>query len=142
MEFSGYQWYCNGNPISGATQQFYSAGQSTKDLLHIDQTYSVEITLANGDKLRTCEAYPVVTEKSDVQVYPNPVQKGRSVYVVVPDESYFNAEIRIYSITGQFIKSQRIDGLRTEVNLNLNLPTGTYIVQVKDHQIKLVITEF
>ena len=72
---SSYQWYFNGNPISGANNQSYSAVQSG--------LYKVEVMDSRGCKLVSAEVNVTVTaivnvnpSSIDLKVSPNPVISG------------------------------------------------------------------
>jgi hypothetical protein len=135
--FTGYQWYCDDVLLPGETRQYYSAGNALDNLLHPDRSYYVELILDNGDKMHTCPTSPTLKyAAAALKAYPNPAKQGQAVQIEIPDQ-YANEEIRIYSATGQLVKSLRVNGPVTEATLNL--PAGLYIIHIKDIQTKIVI---
>ena len=47
-QYTAYQWYCNGQPIAGATEQFFY------DPNGLNGSYHVVVTLADGTKQASC----------------------------------------------------------------------------------------
>lgn len=70
--YNGYQWFKDGNAITGATQQYY------KDPNGLNGTYHVRLTTTTGQIVNTCSKSLAIkkTESSSISVYPNPVQTG------------------------------------------------------------------
>lgn len=70
--YNGYQWFKDGNAITGATQQYY------KDPNGLNGTYHVRLTTTTGQVVNTCSKSLAIkkTESSSISVYPNPVQTG------------------------------------------------------------------
>ncbi len=115
-----YQWNLNGNPISGATGQFYSP--------LTPGNYSVTVNYSNGCSA-TSDTYIVtgINELSNslyISVYPNPANDNLTI------ESSQNALIDITNIQGQLIKSIATNSNKTNVDVSA-LPSGVYFVEVK-----------
>lgn len=76
------------------------------------------------------EVFNVITANIElsytVKVFPNPVTDGR--FTVRLSEAPFDASMTIYDLTGASVFSSPIESNETEVNLSL--PTGTYILKV------------
>jgi uncharacterized repeat protein (TIGR02543 family) len=56
--FTGYQWFKNGEPLPKDTLQFYSAGPYRTDTLDTEDKYSIQMNYAKGDeqfRISTCE---------------------------------------------------------------------------------------
>lgn len=70
--YNGYQWFKDGNAITGATQQYY------KDPNGLNGTYHVRLTTTTGQIVNTCSKSLAIkkSESSSISVYPNPVQTG------------------------------------------------------------------
>ena len=117
---ASYQWNLNGNPISGATGQFYSP--------LTPGNYSVTVTYSNG-----CSATSAITivtginELSNslyISVYPNPATDNLTI------ESPQSALIEITNIQGQLIKAFTTTGNKTNIDVSA-FPSGMYVVEVK-----------
>lgn len=116
---SSYQWYLNGNPINGATGQFYAPL-----LLGV---YSVAIIAANGcsaisDGFNFVGIYEL-SISLNASVYPNPAYENLII------ESPQKAVIEIYNIQGQLIKAIETSSNKESVNVSA-LPNGLYYVKV------------
>lgn len=59
-EFTAFQWYKNGEPISGANTSYYYVGPV--ETLDFDAYYSVELTRPDGTTIRSCEYKPIKME--------------------------------------------------------------------------------
>jgi hypothetical protein len=139
-----YQWYFNGNPVSGATDYFYVAP--------ISGDYNVVATDANG-----CEVEAVVfnvvaniqppAESGLLTVFPNPV--GETLHVKsLPAEAFVQAgyqltgtavEISIYNMLGELVLAvpplsfgERHGG-EAAVDCRL-LPSGLYYLKISANE--------
>jgi hypothetical protein len=139
--FTAYQWYREDEPITGATEQFYSAGDKATDLLD-NVFYHAALTTAEGEKLRTCPAKPSTLTLKTLVAYPNPVHSGELLRLDtgMSDEQLQGAELRIYSVTGTLVLRQKITG-GNPVELQLNLPSGVYVLYVNEQQVRLLVNE-
>ncbi|TAL61207.1 MAG: T9SS type A sorting domain-containing protein [Bacteroidetes bacterium] len=121
---AGYQWYLNGNPISGATSQFHTATQNG--------LYSVCVTDANG--CSSCSApYNFSTtgiaennNANDISVYPNPTN---GIFTVTA--AGYGYEIEIYNIMGEKIFQSVIQQFNSLLIDFSSQPSGVYFLQVK-----------
>lgn len=127
-----YQWYFNGNPIPGATNQTYTATESGN--------YMVFVTDANG-----CSAYSSIVEFSvgiddiytqNLILFPNP---GSGLFTV---RGEFNQNVDIFlSVTnmlGQQLMSDEIIRNTATINRTVDIDqfaNGVYFVRVRinDH---------
>ena len=116
-EYTGYQWYKNNMLIAGATNQFY------QELGGLNGCYSVELTLTNGQKERSCERCVDKIKKKDFSLFPNPVKQGQSIYIQTEEEITI---IQIYSIDGKLIKTANNKEIHTK-----ELTQGIYIVIIE-----------
>lgn len=123
---SSYQWYYNGNPINGATNQSYTPSQNGQ--------YYVVITDANG-----CTAFSSTFTMADVSVnemagaelylYPNP---NDGSFTLVFDQQGRNGMISVLDLAGKIVYSENVDaGNSNRIDLELNLAPGIYFVQMK-----------
>jgi hypothetical protein len=117
-EYYGYQWYRDNMPIAGATQQFYQEWRG------LNGCYSVELTLANGQKERSCEHCIDNKINKSLNIYPNPLQEGNNLQIQTEDEII---SIHLYSIEGKLI---RIGNPATKRLATIGLQQGIYIVVI------------
>jgi hypothetical protein len=136
-----YQWYLNGNMLSGKNKQFYVVPDNAD--LNPDDKYSVTMITLEGQELRTCAGIPhwETQDVSGLKAYPNPVAKGNDVRIAVEGNKNLDAgkyvDARIYTVSGQFVKYVRLTAPETVVNLNL--PVGIYFIRVDNENVKIVI---
>lgn len=124
-----YQWYFNGNPISGATNQVYTATQSGN--------YSVFITDANG-----CSDMSSIVEFSvginddiyteNLELFPNP---GSGIFTV---RGEFNQSVDLFlnvtNVLGQQLMSDEIIRNTASLSRTVNIDefaNGVYFVRVR-----------
>ncbi len=117
--YSAYQWYKDGNAISGATLQFYSEPS-------FSGRYAVKITDKDGKEFMSCPiktGVSVKNTKSSVKVYPNPATSGEQFTLEI--EEYDPAKdytIMIFTANGTLVK--KLTGLE-KINTT-TLPMGIY----------------
>jgi hypothetical protein len=133
-EFFGYQWYKNGREIAGATEQFYQEVGGLKGC------YSVELTLAGGGKIHSCERCVDNTTSKSLSIYPNPIKQGTPIKVTPSQDNNQTNVIRIevYNANGQFIMRKQVNSNDTfEVETD-NLSPGIYLLRIisSDEQIR------
>ena len=120
------QWYLNGGPIPGASNKDYTFGKSGE--------YQVEITNENGCSAISSGIWCVKTgiddfENSSFLLYPNPTTNK---FYVRLKQNLKNAELKVFTTTGQLIYTQSINGLKEndiEVSTN-NWTKGIYHIQI------------
>jgi hypothetical protein len=121
---NGNQWYLNGNPVNGATNQnFTCTGNGS---------YSVCVTDANGCK--SCSAALNFTTFSidegrlanSVTVYPNPF-KNKLIFNCNDNAS--KIEVEILSVLGQIVYDFELKYPQTEIQLS-QIPSGVYFIRV------------
>jgi hypothetical protein len=128
--FASYQWYLNGNPISGATSSSHNATQ--------DGNYVVTVTNAAGCAA-TSAVLPVIIigitpsgfANFGLQVYPNP--NGGKFTVRLDLERDRNVTLRIFDLVGKQVWSQQGDlpfgEWKQAIDLS-QLTKGTYMLDV------------
>lgn len=84
--FDGYQWYCDGVAIEGATASYYYMEGGLK----VGAEYVLELHRADGQTLRTC---PWVLTEGDVQMAPakeetQKILQNGHIYIVRDGEIY------------------------------------------------------
>ncbi len=110
-DFTTYQWYKNGEPISGATMSYLYV----KDGLDFSATYSAEITRADGQKLMTCNFTPVQVKQ--IAKLPSLLPVGTKIQVQgkgmarwftplgvsVSEQQYNNSEVVAPASAGTYL---------------------------------------
>ncbi|GIV57050.1 MAG: hypothetical protein KatS3mg040_1818 [Candidatus Kapaibacterium sp.] len=123
-----YQWYRDGVPIAGATDQALEITESGQ--------YGVRITDANGCSAESREYNAIVSVTDEpagawVTLEPNPAEDE----VLVRIESTLPSSIELYDLYGRLVlQSWTFDGSssRTQVRLDLQgIARGTYVVFVR-----------
>jgi PKD repeat protein/photosystem II stability/assembly factor-like uncharacterized protein len=103
---TSYQWYLNGNPISGATSQSYTATQNGD--------YSVTVTDANGCTSASSAPLTVtvtgvdeLAAASSFSVYPNPNEGLFEVSFTITQQDDYTLELR--NSLGQLVSMEKLD---------------------------------
>ncbi|MBB1150545.1 fibronectin type III domain-containing protein [Myroides sp. NP-2] len=123
--FSGYEWFKNG--MSLGKKQFYAEQGDAGTTLDVDAEYLVELTLHNGQKIRSCPIFIQGKTTENWAVYPNPVQKSAWLYVRLEEEARQEATTyKIYNITGQLIKSGALDKGKMGIEIPSTVAAGSY----------------
>ena len=118
-----YQWInCSNNePISGATNQSYAGT--------FGETYAVQLTYANGCAVTSeCEQLTGIDgiTVNAFALSPNPASDFTTLSAA---QSFSNALLKVYDMTGRLMLQQEVDG--SEIKLNLaNLIAGFYTVNL------------
>jgi len=105
--FTSYQWYKNGEPIAGATGQFY------QEMGGLNGYYAVLLTYIGPDgkpvQFMTCETY-FAGKEPVMSVAPNPARRFQeiTIYTSLSQEELEGAVLNLYTITGQHLKEVRI----------------------------------
>lgn len=126
--FASYQWYFNGNEITGATSQ-------TIDQSNGNGQYTVKVIDGNG-----CEATSAIYNLTNAGIatiaehalsfYPNPVNGNGILTIDWKGTSNFNnATVYIYDITGAIVQTETLSDA-TQVTLK-NLSSGLYYLALK-----------
>ena len=119
-----FQWYKNGNSISGATIQYYNTSQSPG-------VYTVETIDLNGCKNSSVDKTISMSGTNTISVYPNPASV--SFALKLNDESGGTAVVSITNSAGikvmEFQTENFNNELLKEVPVN-SLNEGIYIVKV------------
>jgi hypothetical protein len=97
-QYQSYQWYFNGNPIEGATNQFYQPEENGM--------YAVMVTGANGcigisnEFAYTSTHIGSGDANAKIEIYPNP---SRGIFQIVI-ASGRNMQFKIYDLAGRIIQ--------------------------------------
>ncbi len=127
-----YQWYKDGQAITGATGQYYYPKQGMKN-----GTYYVEISMVRDENnnLRCPVASPeievaVTTSLIQGKAYPNPCPTAETLFIMREKEG--KALLHLYSVDGKLVHSQTIT--QGQNVIGVNLPNGIYVSHIIDGQ--------
>ena len=123
---TGNQWYFNGAIMAGQTGQ----------VLVITQTgnYTVVVTDANGCSSAS-SIFPVTTigvkeiAGNSYSVFPNPT--SGNITIKFANAINTNSQIKITDAIGKTVFEEKIKTVSTEIKLNLQLPAGNYLMEIK-----------
>ncbi len=124
-EFSGYQWYRNGEALAGATGPYYTTGE----YLRTGDEYAVLLERASdGLRLLSC-VYKArrAPGESLLHIVPNPSRGGEEVLVTVAGKPESSGYMEVYEGTGRRVYRGRFEG-GTHVLVGFRIP-GTYLVR-------------
>lgn len=131
-DFKAYQWYKNGDIISGATKQYFAENDAELDFT---ATYHVQLTTNDGETVFTC---PFTPEKKDISLraYPNPVKQGKAVNVEaqLPDLDNNPLTIQVINLNGQVINT--ISSKEVETPILMDQRPGAYLIRVTNGNIE------
>jgi hypothetical protein len=120
--FTSFQWYKNGQPIPGATGQFY------REQAGLDGFYSLQVSTIEGAVLWSCdqEIHTRTLKNATISAYPIPARSFVPFTVKVTDlndQDLKGAVLRIYNVMGVLV--QTITDVKQENSVSL--PFGDYI---------------
>ena len=126
-EFSGYQWYKNGEPMEGETRPYIYV----KPYLRSTDTYAVLLERASdGLKLHSCglkrKGYP---KELSLELRPNPTSAGGEVQVSVIGKPEAEGTVEVFDGTGKPVYER---AFRRSHTLRLSVQPGSYVVRVRD----------
>ena len=126
-EFSGYQWYKNGEPMEGETRPYIYV----KPYLRSTDTYAVLLERASdGLKLHSCglkrKGYP---KELSLELRPNPTSAGGEVQVSVIGKPEAEGTVEVFDGTGKPVYER---AFRRSHTLRLSVQPGSYVVRVHD----------
>jgi len=125
VQSGSFQWYLDGQPISGANSSTYVPTQNGN--------YSVEITGSNGCKTKSNNfffgAFSIENQEFDnVVIYPNPASDFLSVDGL---KSNVNYKMSLLSLDGKTIFESRIKAENSIVNISLSeVADGIYFMRI------------
>ncbi len=123
-EFTGFQWYKNGNIIEGATGPNYYVG-SDGSTLDFNAEYSVELTRNDGVKVMSCGMIPTLRLTSSIiSVYPTVTDKGQTIHILNTENC---TATLVYPIGVKQTKFKLKSGSNS---INSPLSSGVYLLNV------------
>ena len=134
-----YQWYLNGNAITGATSQIYTPEES--GLYSVSVTYPndcestsvgydytfVEDGDGDGDGTASIENHQV----SGIAIYPNPTE---GIVFITYEGDMKDLDVKVFSIYGQEVDA-KLDANQVDLT---NLPSGMYVVKINTYSVKVM----
>lgn len=118
-----YQWYLNGNVISGATTNTLQATQNGNYSLNAYTGTTCEIS---SNILPFTLSGLNTIQMPNVQIYPNPTQGLFSI-----KSSHYPIEIEIHNTLGQIVKQTTIFDSNNSIDLS-NKSKGLYFLNIKN----------
>ena len=130
----GNQWFFNGTPIVGATQQFYTATESG--------FYSVQVTINGCPSIisnifnHTFVSVENPDNKKGIVIYPNPAVNTLNIEYL-NNQGHNMPFVELFDATGKMI-NRFADTNQIEIN---NIPQGMYLIRIKDHDGSIMNSE-
>lgn len=127
-----YQWYLNGQAISGATGQTYVATQSGN--------YMVQITDNHGCRSNSSSTHVSVTGISSpglgesIHIYPNPSSDG--TWQIDIGANLTGSRVVLFDASGKTIYSGELDNIHTAIKADI--APGIYMIQISSGAINYV----
>lgn len=130
-KFVKFEWYKNGELIG--SEQVYSVGNRSTDLLDPTALYHAVLTTDSGDVLYVCPTEITLIHQYNIKLFPSPAKAGNSVTIKItyPLDQLRGERLDIFDINGKRITSTTISTEDTELVLPSSLQTGTYIATFK-----------
>lgn len=117
-----YQWYINGSPINGATNQSFTAT--------INGDYTVKVTFDFGCAVSSPYTFSSGTNDIEemmksIQMFPNPAKD----FIIVKNNSGLETSYRIFDLNGRIL--METTSVSTEFQLDLiKFQKGNYLIQI------------
>ncbi len=128
---SGYKIYRDGQAVGTTTSNTYTETVPESK----EYTYAVTALYGAGESVKTeVKVFVVITgieqiqKNSIVRVFPNPVERGHVMTIDLGQEDH-QANVMIYTISGQLVDTQQISGQTGQINADL--APGTYLMKIK-----------
>jgi hypothetical protein len=122
---NNYQWYLNGQPISGANGTFF--------IPQVAGNYSVSTfygtCLSESIYFNPQLSVPSISTFGII-LYPNPASDELNIEV---NEAFIGKSFQMYSTSGELVKKGKLDSKTNRISL-AKLPSGIYSIQVPDLQ--------
>jgi hypothetical protein len=122
---NNYQWYLNGQQISGANGTFF--------IPQVAGNYSVSTfygtCLSESIYFNPQLSVPSISTFGII-LYPNPASDELNIEV---NEAFIGKSFQMYSTSGELVKKGKLDSKTNRISL-AKLPSGIYSIQVPDLQ--------
>ncbi|MBP5501821.1 MAG: BspA family leucine-rich repeat surface protein [Bacteroidales bacterium] len=135
--YNAFQWYKDGEPLAGATLQYY-----TEPKFDYTKSYSVELS-GDGGKIMSCPVKWLSTAKvlnPSVKVYPNPAKQNELFTLEILDfDETQNYDIVIFTANGTLVKKISNVEKQTSVSLPAGIYSGSLISGDDKKGFKLIV---
>ena len=127
IEGDSYQWYLNGEVLSGETSKVVVANQSGD--------YSVEVTKGSCSTLSDAFTFNEEVLNANkallaaLNLYPNPVED--KMFIELND--IYSVNVTIFTLSGKFIDSFEISSNKSEIDMS-KFSKGTYLIQFESEK--------
>ena len=122
--FSTYQWFLNGNAISGANSACYTPA--------MDGNYTVSVTENGCEGVSDVFLFVAIGEEFQNElfsIFPNPAED--ELHIRMTQALNSAGEIKLYDLTGRVVLTKAFRSLKgTETVYLGELPGGTYVVEI------------
>ncbi len=119
-----YQWYQNGNIISGATNYFYLAQTSGDYNVVCTDNNSCEVEAAIFNVVASVQS---ANANLQIDIFPNPVHKELKIENVISKVQ----NISIWNVLGEKVYQAELRNQRSEIKIDLSfLESGIYFLKV------------
>ena len=136
VDYDAYQWYRNGEPIEGATEDYFK----NEDESPLDGCYYVMVPIdAEGTNWVMSNVLCFNNEGIDeveqnevsLTVFPNPVRRGHTLRIEtsLKEEQLYGAKLEVYDILGVKMYEQTM--AQPVHLLNADFPSGSYVVRIR-----------
>ena len=136
VDYDAYQWYRNGEPIEGATEDYFK----NEDESPLDGCYYVMVPIdAEGTNWVMSNVLCFNNEGIDeveqnevsLTVSPNPVRRGHTLRIEtsLKEEQLYGAKLEVYDILGVKMYEQTM--AQPVHLLNADFPSGSYVVRIR-----------
>jgi hypothetical protein len=119
-----YQWFHNGNPVSGATSQSFEYNALEYGV------YVVDVT-ENGCTSTSSDFVYLITgfenPQNGLKIYPNPIDKNLDIELPPP------YTLTIFNATGKLLKQVASTKTKTSIDFS-EIARGVYILQIKSEK--------
>ena len=133
-EFVSYQWYKNGERITGAQSQYYSElGGFSGDY------YVVAYRNAHSSVTSCVKSYD---NKQSVAISPNPLKRHQTLRVVLPfsTDVLFGSRLEIVDAIGRTLYTN--DKVEAENGIVIDYPAGVYMVRISMQSGEVITEKF
>lgn len=120
--FEEYQWYKNGQQITGATQQHYCDPEG------LDGIYYLKVITQNGDTLTTCDRTFNLMGTKHITISPNPIEQNKNCIIHLKNftsEDFTKLNLSLSNIEGDIVFNQEITD--EIIDINASFKPGVYI---------------
>lgn len=124
-----YQWYKDGNPVSGANLREYTATSTGTYTVAVSRNFCTAVSNPKVVTSAHSKAPAAVAATFELSAYPNPVSGVLTVSVSGLPE--VNAILQITDISGKLIRTQQMTS--ESMNLDMSgLANGLYLIRYTD----------